>query len=219
MKIISFDPKTIENKAKFFNEKIAEITDEKYVMFVFDDIYAGMKNEDEVKAAYENLMKEFDLPYAFFSYYIHFNRIFQDSIRKPSPRIKINFHNKIALDVVQEPAYGLLVIDLEKIKAIDFKFNERYGKVFYLQDLIITCFNKNLYISNSYFCDVGDSYELFNADFKEGYAVDPKIFNDEKQLFYNENRVEFEQINAFLDNFKKKYVGETAPVIENGENV
>ena len=49
MKIISFDPNKITKISNFFNEEI-EKCDEKFIMFIFDDLFFEVKDIDEFMA-------------------------------------------------------------------------------------------------------------------------------------------------------------------------
>lgn len=206
MKVISYNPKEIANVSSFMNKYIDEYKDEKFLMFVFDDIISKVKNKEDLVHKYEELLTKLDLPYAFFPYYVHFNKILPNLINKPSPRITVKMKDGYLFDVVQEPSFGLLILNIEKLNKINFKFNEEYKVSFYIQDLINKCFIEKLYLSESYFIDVHSSYEFFNDDFKNGFMFDAKVFIEEKKKFFDENKdIKPEQINDFVKNLKERY--------------
>ena len=213
MKVISYDPKEITNISSFMNRYIDEYRDEKFLMFVFDDVIGKAKDKAELVRRYEELMLKLDLPYAFFPYYAHFNKIFPGLISKPSPRIVVRMKDGFTFDVVQDPCFGLLVVDVEKLNRIGFRFNEEYKLSFYIQDLISRCFSEKLYMSATYFIDAHSSYELFSDDFRDGYVFDVKAFLEEKRKFFEANGgTAVEQINDFVAGLKERYaaVGQDA---------
>lgn len=224
MKLVSYNPNEVKNIPEFFNEYLTTFKDEKYVMFIFNDVLEKVKDKQVLCGAYETLLKRLDLPYAFFPYYLHYNKIFPDSIAKPSPRISLTLNDGFKFDVVGSPAYGMLLVDVEKLNSINFSFNEEYRISFYIQDLINACHNANLYFSSMYFIDVHNSYELFNSDFREGHMYDQKEFIEEKSRFFGQNQVAEEKINDYVTNLKNIY-GTAKPAemptqeatVENGE--
>lgn len=205
MKVISYDPSEISDMPAFLNEGLKTYNTDKYVMFVFNDILNAAKDKQVLCRAYEELLVRMNIPYAFFPYYVHFNRILPDTVRKPSPRISVNLKKSFRFDIVQEPAYGLMILDAAALRSTNFKFNEQYKLVFYIQDLIAHCFEKKLYFSNSFFLDVYQSYNLFKSDFKDGYAFNVEDFGKEKQLFLKDHQLKQEQINDFMKNLKNIY--------------
>ena len=143
-----------------------------------------------VMKAYENLLKTADLPYAFFPYYVHFNKILPGLSGKPSPRMSaVRAADGFRFDVVQEPSYGMLIIDVEKINSIGFRFNPSYKMAFYVQDLIKKCFDAKIYFSKS-------------------YMFSPKEFGEEKKLFFEtemKNDNSQETINGFVQELRNRY--------------
>ena len=221
MKLVSYDPNEVKNISTFFNEYLSTFKDEKYVMFIFNDILDKVKDKSILCGAYESLLRRLDLPYAFFPYYIHFNKVFPDSIAKPSPRMSIKLKDDFLFDVVGSPAYGMLVVDVEKLQSINFSFNEEYRISFYIQDLINACHKNNLYFSSMYFIDVHNSYELFDSEFKEGHGYDAKEFMEEKSRFFGQNQIAEEKINDYLMTLKNTYgtaTPEPAPTQEAPQN-
>ena len=113
-------------------------------------------SKEDVIQAYLDLMQELDLPFTFFPYYSTFNRVLTDSLNFINPKLMINANGK-QYPVVIQPVYGLLILDVKKIKSINFKFDQTYPEIFYLQDLIEKCFQEKLWISNCAFIDICNS--------------------------------------------------------------
>lgn len=197
--IIKYDPNKIENIPLFFNEQIDKHQDEKFIMFIFNDIFEKINNKDDFFSKYKNLLEKFNLPYAFYPYYIHFNKVLKRYISFPNPRMRIKINNKNGFDVVNQTAYGMVILNMEKLKTINFKFNESYEKCFYIQQLIEECYKNNLYFSSSWYIDVFESYNLVNDSFKEGYKIDIKNFTEEKTKFFSSYKQEKEDLNKFLE--------------------
>lgn len=202
--IIKYDPKKIINMSKFLNDNIELHKNEKYIMFIFNDIYENIINLNEFYTKYVKLMKRFDLPYAFYPYYLHFNKMLWRSLSIASPKMKIKIDKKPACNVINQAAYGMLIVDIEKIKSINFKFNESLKLCFYIQDLAEACFKHNLYFSSSSFLDVYNSQEMVKSSFKDGYFIDAKEFAEEKSKFYAKNTVVKEDVNEFIKKLKEK---------------
>lgn len=203
MKVISFDPNTCDNIPNFFNSIIDEnLNKEEYIMFVFNDIKNNIINFDEFVNTYELFLNKYKLPYIFYPYYIHFNRIFPNSIAFPNPRAHIlQQSDKSELDIIGNPAYGLLILNLKKINSINFRFNPKYAKAFYIYDLIRAMHKHNLWISSRYFIDVKNSFNLIKND--GGFEIPSQVFGDEKNEFIKENNIEQESINDFIKNLKE----------------
>lgn len=218
MKIISYDPKEIKNVPAFFNKYLDEFKDEDYLMFVFNDINEKIIDRNDFSIKYVTLMKIFELPYVFFPYYIHFNKILYDSICMPCPRAHVTFSKGI-FDIIANPAYGMLIVDIQKLKSINFKFNEEYKLSFYIQDLIHACYENKLWISETYFLDLCNSYSLLTENIKKGYSIPPNDFNAEKKKFFDNVKIQNEDVNAFIKELKKKFGSPEveSPIEENTE--
>jgi len=214
MIVVTYNPEKTDNVPAMMNKHLAENKDEKYILFIFEEIYKHVKDKTEFVRKYENLMKDVDLPYAFFPYYLHFNKILPDSAAKPSPRAHVTVTDKnLKFDIVAQPAFGMLLVDVQKLNSINFKFNEEYKFIFYLQDLIKKCHENKIGYSSSYFLDVTNSYELFDDSFNSGFFAYPfKDFVEEKKKYIEkEKQPEFEQINSFIELLKTKF-GKAQPV-------
>lgn len=200
--IIKYDPKTIENVASFLNNEIDKNANEKYIMFIFNDIHDKVININDFYNKYVNLIETFDLPFAFYPYYIHFNKALKNSLSIKSPKMKISINKKYMCDIVNQMAYGMIIINLEKIKSINFKFDEQFKLCFYLQDLAEKCYQNKLYISASSFLDVPDSFNLVTDSFKNGHFIDTSKFAEEKTKFYTKNKPVKENLNTFITDLK-----------------
>lgn len=203
MKTISYNPNEIKDIPAFFNKYLDEFKNEDYIMFIFNDINENIIDKNKFIDSYIHLMKNFDLPYTFYPYYIHFNRIFPESIGIPNPRAHVQ-SDKGIFDIVNNPAYGVLIIDVQKINSINFRFNLKYKLSFYIQDLIHQCFVNNLWMSETYYLDVVNSFNMVKK-ITTGYTIHPINFNQEKQQFFNENKVIPESINDFIIKLKNKF--------------
>jgi hypothetical protein len=206
MKIVSYDPRNIENMSIFFNDKINEYkNDDSYsgfIMFIFEEIFAEVKDEKILCESYKKLLTDYNLPYAFFPYFLHFNKVLPGSISFPNPKLKINTENG-SFNIVLQPCFGMLVLNLELLN--EFKFNEQYGTSFYIQDLIFYCKDNDLYFSKAFYFDVCESYKLFNSSFKEGYVPNVEAFKKEKELFFSNHKNEGENINTYVETLKEKF--------------
>ena len=214
--IIKYDPEKIENIAKFLNEEIEKYPEERYLMFIFNDIFDNLKNPDEFFQKYKEVLERFDLPYAFYPYYIHFNKVLKRYISYPNPRMRINIANKPAFDVVNQTSYGMVILDTEKLKLINFKFNELYEKCFYIQQLIEECFKNNLYFSSCWYIDVYESYKLVNDSLKDGFKIDINKFSEEKAKFFSIYTQNKEDLKEYINklNVRCKEIKEQESQIE-----
>lgn len=194
MKLIKYDPNEVKNISEFFNNEIKKC-DEKYIMFLFNDIYNEVINIDDFMNAYENLMEKNNLPFAFFPYYVHFNKVLNDFIKFPNPRAHITFEDN-KFDIVNQPGMGMLSLNLEKIK--DFKFSGKFNEAFYVQEVVMYCVEKDLYFSKLYFYDVFESWKFLKTNITKGYLPNVKLFKEEKKAFYQNYNQEDEGINNFL---------------------
>ena len=200
------NPNELENIPQYLNQVILNNKNEKYIMFIFNDLYEHIINKEEFYERYCDLLKTYDLPYAFYPYYIHFNKILQNFASIPYPKMRCTSTNKESFDVVNQTAYGMLIIDNEKIKKINFKFNELFKKAFYIQELIEICFQKKLTISNSWYIDVYKSSEMIDDSMKNGFVIDVKDFAEEKTKFFNLfNQNQPESGNEFIQKIKERY--------------
>ena len=221
--ITIINPNEQKNIPSFLNETIQNNPNEKYIMFIFNDLYEHIIDKDLFFNKYSELLKTYNLPYAFYPYYIHFNKVLASYVSIANAKMRVEPKNNIPFDIINQTAYGMLIVDVEKLKEIDFKFNEAYSQAFYMQELIEICFNKNLYISNSWFMDVYKSYEMVDSNMKDGYKINSKIFTEEKAKFFavfKQNQPE--QGNEFIKKIQEKYFSkkdEHVNMVQNQGNV
>ena len=209
MNIVSYNPNEVANIPAMMNQQIAESTDN-FIMFVFDSIANEMIDKQACCNAYKDFMLRFNLPFMIFPYYMHFNKILPDSIAKPNPRATIKLHKTgEVFDVIGQAAYGMLIVNKQRLSDIEFKFNERYAKAFYVQDLINRCYEKKIWLSNQYLIDIHNSWMMFKSNIREGYSVPPQIFLAEKEEFSKNNNDASQAINEFIQLLKTNY-GESA---------
>lgn len=204
MKTIKFNPSEIDNIPKFFNAVLDENTEEGYIMFVFEDIYDAMR--DCFEKTYLDFVVKTDLPFAFYPYYEHFNKAMPRLGGVPNPRARFHFANSFDIDVVGMLGYGMLLVNTEKLKSIGFRFDERFAKAFYMQDLVDACFEHGLIQSQIFFLDVPKSFEMLKKDIKKGiHSISSEVFNKEKELFGSCHKIEPDDINSFLKKIQEKY--------------
>ena len=102
MKIIKYDPSNISNIPKFFNDEISKNNDQKFIMFIFENIINEVKNIDDLEKSYMCLLEEYDLPFAFFPYNVHFNKTYKEFKPIPHPKIR-GVHDSKEFDIVSQP--------------------------------------------------------------------------------------------------------------------
>lgn len=202
--IIKYSPTEVKNTAKFLNEMLEKYSNEKYIMFIFNDIYENIIDVNEFYNKYILLMKKFNLPFSFYPYYIHFNKVLPRTLSMGVSKMKVKINKEPECDVVSQTAYGMFLIDVEKLKSINFKFNEVFTSSFYVQEYIEVCYKNKFYYSTHSFLDVYDSFKMLKSSFKDGYFIDAKKFAEEKTKFYSiykqdENK---ESIQDFIKTLK-----------------
>lgn len=178
----------------------------KYTCFIFSDIKKAAKNLELTLSKYEKMMEILQIPYAFFPYYIHFNKVLPSTLKIPNPRISYTIiKSNLIVDAVDSVSYGMLILNLEKFKEVNYKFREDLPHLFYLQDMIDKSNELKIYPSNSLMIDIHKSYEEFNLDFNDfenRYRISPKDFKAERELFFKDNNVKHESLMEFDTNFK-----------------
>lgn len=210
-KIISYVPQEIiktKTIPQFFNQELknAYKNDKiEYIIFMQKDVQDNIKDLNNFVDQYKNLMVDYDLPYSFYPYYIYFNRLLPNILNKPNPKLKVIIKKVKTINVVCTPGYGFLMLDVKKLKSINFEFDETLSELYWLQDLIQKCFEQKLWISNCCFLDILNSWELLK-DYKtiKGYYINNEKYQKEKQIFDNK-KITYHGIQEFLDLFKGKY--------------
>lgn len=206
-KIITYDPNKLDiSVPAYYNKILAETYKNekvKYLTFIQADLAEQCKDFSKFISNYLDFLTEWNLPYIFFPYYLYFNKMLPNILGKPNPKLEVIAGDK-KLNVVMSPAYGFLMLDVKKLKDINFSFNESYTELFYLQDLIQTCYEKDLWISNCCFLDRYQSWEDLKELSLTGYTINSLKFNAEKTE-YEKRSVEYKSPNEFLVTFKEKY--------------
>ncbi len=208
-KIITYDPEKLNGLTtpELFNKelKIASENDKiTHITFIQTDIFNNCKNPEKFINDYKDFMTEWDLPYIFFPYYVYFNKLLPAELGKPNPKLELNIKKIKKINVVCVPAYGFLILNLEKIRSINFTFNTEYSELYYIQDLIQKCFEHNLWISNCCFLDRFESWNDLKEITTNGHYVDQEKFNKEKSV-YDAKQIQYHGVQEFLNLFKGKY--------------
>lgn len=187
-----------ELTAAYNNDQVDTLT------FISDDLYDNCIDPNKFINDYNDFMTIWDLPYVFFPYYIYFNKQLPDMLGKPNPRLLLNIKKTKQINVVCMPAYGFLMLDVKKLKSIDFKFNASYTELFWLQDMIEKCFQNKLWISNCCFIDRVDSWKDLKEQTIKGHYTNTEKFNKEKAE-YEKLGIKYHNIQEFINIFKGKY--------------
>lgn len=195
------------NIPEFFNlelNKAYKDNKQTKLTFIQTDLLSNLKNSKDFFDKYNSFMDEWDLPYAFFPYYVYFNKLLPNELGKPNPKYIFNIKNKKTVDVITQPAYGFLILNVKKMKSINFNFNIEYSEIYYLQDMVEKCYQNNLWISNCYFIDRHESWKDLKQLTIDGKLVNVKKYNEEKEK-YNKLNIQYSSPQVFIESFKRKY--------------
>ena len=195
------------NIPEFFNlelNKAYKDNKQTKLTFIQTDLLSNLKNSKDFFDKYNSFMDEWDLPYAFFPYYVYFNKLLPNELGKPNPKYIFNIKNKKKVDVITQPAYGFLILNVKKMKSINFNFNIEYSEIYYLQDMVEKCYQNNLWISNCYFIDRHESWKDLKQLTIDGKLVNVKKYNEEKEK-YNKLNIQYSSPQVFIETFKRKY--------------
>lgn len=216
-KIVTYDVINKQmNVPKFFNEQLEKIgTNENIdtITFIQIDLLNNLNEANKFIQAYLDLMQELDLPFTFFPYYSTFNRVLTDSLNFVNPKLMINANGK-QYPVVIQPVYGLLILDVKKIKSINFKFDQAYPEIFYLQDLVEKCFQEKLWISNCAFIDICNSNSYLKDQKAKTYQINVQNFKKQQEE-YNKIQRKYAPLQEFVDTFKKYLIDKNILIGEN----
>jgi hypothetical protein len=171
-----------------------------YLIFSQSDILAIAKDKNELCNTYINFMNAWKVPFTFYCYYGRFNSVLPDSANHPNPRLVVKTEKGKA-DLISQLAYGFLVLNVSMLKSKNIKLDESYPAIFYLQELAEQCYRTKLWLSNCCFFDVHESWKLFKEHKNNGYNIDIKAFNEEKER-YNKQNIEYKDIREFLEIYK-----------------
>lgn len=201
-KIITYQKTETFNTPKFFNEQLEKIDGTiKTVTFIQTDLIKNIKNLNEFINNYLNLMQQLNLPFTFFPYYGTFNRVMTDTLNFINPKLLINANDK-KYHINVQPIFGLLIIDVQKIKNNNIKFDETLPEIFYLQDFVEQCFQKKLWISNCAFVDIINSNEYLINEKEKTYNINVEQFKKQQET-YNKKQPKYAPLQQFVDKFKQ----------------
>ena len=151
-----------------------------------------------------NPFKNKVVPFVFFPYYVYFNKLLPKELGKPNPKFIFNIKNNKKIDVINQPAYGFLMLDINKMKSINFNFNIEFTEIYYLQDMVEKCYQNKLWISNCFFIDRHESWKDLKKLTIDGTLVNMKKYNEEK-IKYNKLNLQYLSPQIFIETFKRKY--------------
>lgn len=194
-----------KNAPKLINEYLTKEYQEqnyKYLIFSQTDIIDLAKNPEELCNAYVNFMDTFNLPFTFYCYYGRFNSVLPESANYPNPRVIVKT-DKGKADLITQMAYGFLILNVSMLKSQSIKLDETFPAIFYLQELAEQCFQKKLWLSNCCFLDMHESWKYFKEHKNNGYNIDIKAFQEEKDR-YNKRNIQYSGIKEFLDIYKQE---------------
>ena len=212
---------TYNNQLKNAYKSISkEDTQNTYLILLNEDLMRKLKNKDQFIDDYIALAEEFDLPYTFFPYYGNFNKVMiqiSPGIPHPIFEITLEKRNNKVINITHQIAPGCLVLNVNKLKSINFKFDQNYSAIFYLQDLVEKCYRAKLWISNCWYIDRLHSWEdVEGLDLTQSHPINPKTFQAEQKKYFETNRdLKFKEAQPFIDDFKKWLNGEEVTVETN----
>lgn len=209
-KIVKFDPKKIDGKSipEYYNQELELAYKNekiKYITFIFNDLYDNLKDANQFINDYKVFLNDWNLPYIFFPYYAYFNKNLPNELGLPNPKLEILIKKtNTKINCVIAPTYGFLMLDITKLKTINFKFDVKYTELYYLQDLIQKCFDNKLWISNCCYIDRYNSFEDLKEINIKGYYIDSAKYNAEKAE-YEKQKIQYSDINSFIKTLKEIY--------------
>ena len=171
-----------------------------YLIFSQTDILANAIDKNELCNAYINFMNTWQVPFTFYCYYGRFNSVLPESANHPNPRLLVKTEKGKA-DLISQLAYGFLVLNVSMLKSKNIKLDESYPAIFYLQELAEQCYRTKLWLSNCCFFDLHESWKLFKEHKNNGYNIDIKAFNEEKER-YNKQNIQYKDVRDFLEAYK-----------------
>lgn len=175
----------------------------KFAFFIQNDIFANLVDKYKIFDDYVEFMKKWDIPFVMYPYYIHMNSVLPSTNNIPNPNLRLTINSTIT-DVLNFPAYGFLGINIEKANKINFRFDNNYPVMFYLQDMMQKFYENNLTLSNCCYLDIPESWKYFKTHKTDGYHADINKFNEEKKK-YHSTEYKYLAMNDFIEKFKEKY--------------
>lgn len=194
------------NVPKLINENLKKEYENqtvKYLIFVQTDIIENCIDFEKTCNNYCNFLDKWNIPFSYYSYYGRFNRVLPETNNIPTAKLNFNIKGEI-VDVISQLAYGFLILDVEKLKSKNILIDESYPAIFYLQDLAEKCYKEDLWISNCYFFDIHDSWNMFKNQENNGYNISMKDFSEEKNRYNKIQRI-YKSAQEFIEDFKRLY--------------
>lgn len=171
-----------------------------YLIFSQNDIINLAIDKDKLCNEYVNFMNNWEVPFSFYCYYGRFNSVLPEYANHPNPRLIIKTAKGKA-DLISQLAYGFLILNVSMLKSQNIKLDETYPAIYYLQDLAEQCFKTKLWLSNCNFFDIHESWKLFKEHKNNGYNINIKDFNEEKER-YDKLNIKYMDLKEFLDIYK-----------------
>lgn len=184
-----------------------------YLVLLNEDLKANLKDDKKFIDDYITLAEEFKLPYTFFPYYGAFNKAMikcSNGIPHPIFEATINQKGDEVYDIIHQISPGCIVLNLNMLKKIDFKFDTNYPTIFYLQDLVEKCYRAKLWISNCWYIDRHESWkDLKTVSLNVKFGINNKNFVGEQKKYFEEHKdCKFKEAQDFLNDFRKWLNGE-----------
>ena len=194
-------------------------TENSYLVLINEDLKANLKDDKKFIDDYIDWAEKWNLPYTFFPYYGTFNKaMIKCSKGIPHPFYELTLAKKDneVVDIVHQISPGCIILNVNKLKSIDFKFDVNLPTMFYLQDLVEKCYRAKLWISNCWYIDRLHSWE----DLKElttecKFPINFKNFQDEQKKYFEGTDYKYKDPNQIIEDLKKWLNGEDIPVETN----
>lgn len=216
----------IKNFIQTYNNQLKNayknVTDDEnsYLVLINEDLKANLKDPNKFIDDYIDLAEEFNLPYTFFPYYGMFNKALikcSEGIPHPIFDATIEKKDNKMINITHQIAPGCLVLNVNKLKSIDFKFDTNFPTMFYLQDFVEKCYRAKLWISNCWYIDRFESWKdlkVINTESK--FTVNVKNFQEEQKKYFEQFKdCKYKEAQQFIDDIKKWLNGEDVPVETN----
>lgn len=209
---------TYNNQLKNIYKTIKEDdTENTYLVLLYEDLAKNLKDKNQFIDDYIAFAEEWKLPFTFYPYYGSFNKALikvSSGIPHPSFEAVITKKDNKVIDISHQISFGCLVLNVNILKKINFKFDQNYPTVFYLQDLAEKCYRNKLWCSNCWFLDIHNSWEYVVKDSMDMMnPINMKTFQAEQKKYFEEHKdSNFKEASAFLDDFKKWMNGEEVAV-------
>lgn len=201
------------------------VTDDEnsYLVLLYEDLAKNLKDKDKFVDDYIAFAEEFNLPYVFYPYYGTFNKALlkcSEGVYHPAFEVTLQSRNNEVVNIIHQISPGCLVLNVNKLKSIDFKFDQNYPTIFYLQDLVEKCYRAKLWCSNCWYLDRLNSYkDLENDTLSTVFLINNKNFSDEQKKYFETNKdCKFKDAQQFIDDFKKWLKGEDWTVDTNNSS-